>query len=81
MAISVKKSAFSKKMSYKTKEDCLDKVYENLFGDYPELCQQIREGKLTLHDMKDIVHEYMSTRQESRGKTNNNAGNEKNKET
>ena len=58
MAISVKKSAFSKKISYKTKEDCLDKVYENLFGDYPELCQQIREGKLTLHDMKDIVHEY-----------------------
>ena len=36
----------------------IDKVYENLFGDYPELCQQIREGKLTLHDMKDIVHEY-----------------------
>jgi hypothetical protein len=58
MAISVKKSAFSKKISYKTKEDCLDKVYENLFGDYPELCQQIREGKLTLHNMKEIVHEY-----------------------
>ncbi len=58
MAISVKKSVFSKKMVYKTKGDCLDKVYENLFGDYPELCQQIREGKLTLHNMKDIVHEY-----------------------
>lgn len=58
MAISVKKRTFSKEMSYKTKEDCLDKVYENLFGDYPELCQQIREGKLTLHNMKEIVHEY-----------------------
>ena len=43
---------------YRTKDDCLDKVYENLFGDYPELCQQIREGKLKLQNMKDIVHEY-----------------------
>ena len=42
---------------YRTKDD-LDKLYENLFGDYPELCQQIRDGKLKIQNMKDIVHEY-----------------------
>ena len=53
---------------YRTKDDCLDKVYENLFGDYPELCQQIREGKLKLQNMKDIVHEYNVYKTEKSGK-------------
>ena len=53
----VAKRIGSSEYLYRTKGD-FDKLYENLFGDYPELCQQIRDGKLKIQNMKDIVHEY-----------------------
>lgn len=48
-------------MSKKTKKEAeskLDKLYENLFGDCPELCKMIREKKLTFLNIEDIVREY-----------------------
>lgn len=48
-------------MSSKTKTQTMGdfkKLYEPLFCDYPELCQQIRDEKLKFENIEDIVHEY-----------------------
>lgn len=51
------KKPFGNKFYTQTKSK-FDKMYEKLFGDYPELCQQIRDKKLKFENIEDIVHEY-----------------------
>lgn len=42
------------------------KLYEKLFGDYPELCNMIRDKKLTFLNIEDIVQEYNTHKAETK---------------
>ena len=56
-----------KKVLIKTKGD-LEDLCQTFFGDYPDLCKQIREKKLTMENIEDIVHEYNVYKAEKSGK-------------